>query len=1061
MRIGVLPREHSYPEQRNTAPISEPANGAGASHHEVEKILIVDDNEAGRYALARVLRQGGYKPLEAGTAEEGLRLISEAHPNLVLLDIKLPDANGIDICRQLKRDPQTENLPVIQTSSLFISSRDRVIGFESGADAYLAAPFDPAEVLAQVKALLRIREAESALRRSEAALRETSERFRAVLEQSLDVCYRRDLRLDRYDYMSPVCEQVLGYTVEQMNQMSTLEVLNHVHPDDRLHVQNAFKRAVAEGTGRLEYRWLHSDGQCRWVADSVRILKDAAGESAYCSGVVRDITERKTASLRLAENEQKLRIALEAAQLGTWVYDLQTNDWELDARAQVLYGLETSQNVHDEALMRLMLHPDDIPKMWAAVQKASDPQGSGLYEMEYRTRKRDGSYRWLTAWGQVEFVNRDGTKVPLRMVGTSRDVTAKKRADEALRHATIFLQAISDHTDEVIFAKDRQGRLTYANPATLKLVGKTMEDTLGKTDLELLHDKQAAEQVMRNDQRIMSSGVAEDLEELVAGPDGTPHIWASRKTPYLGSEGEVIGLLGISRDVTSHKLAERELAETRARLEMALTAGDVATWVWDIRADRIYPDHNLERLFSMRDEVRAKGALEAYMQAVHPEDRERVVALVRDAIAQGHTYEAEYRVTTATGDIRWVFARGKIERDAAGEAVRMPGLALDVTARRKAEAALRQSEEQFHILADSIPNLAWSAAPDGTITWFNRRWYDYTGTTPEQMRDQGWHRVLDPEILPEVLKQWRHAVATGEPLEMEFPLRGADGSFRWFLTRVMPLKDPSGRVVRWFGTNTDISEPRQAREILTRSKHQLEQLVAERTAKLQELVHELEHFSYTIVHDMRAPLRAMRGFADMVGEYCECDKKEPKEFLRRIAVSADRMDNLITDALNYNKAVRQELPLEPVDTGALLRGMLDSYPELQPSRADVAVETEIPAVMGNKAGLTQCFSNLLGNAVKFVEPGKLSIVRVSAEMRDGWVRIWIKDNGIGISKSMLPRLFHMFTRGQNKYEGTGIGLALVRKVVDRMGGRLGVDSEEGQGSQFWLELRPAPIPPER
>jgi signal transduction histidine kinase len=142
-----------------------------------------------------------------------------------------------------------------------------------------------------------------------------------------------------------------------------------------------------------------------------------------------------------------------------------------------------------------------------------------------------------------------------------------------------------------------------------------------------------------------------------------------------------------------------------------------------------------------------------------------------------------------------------------------------------------------------------------------------------------------------------------------------------------------------------------------------------------------------------------------------------------------------------------------VDTGALLRGMLDSYPEFQPSKAHIRIEGDLPVVLGNQAGMTQCFSNLLGNAVKFVKPGQTPEICIRAEQRDGWTRIWVEDNGIGISPQMRPLVFDMFSRGSRNYEGTGIGLALVRKVTQRMGGKVGVESEEGKGSQFWLELR--------
>ena len=508
-------------------------------------------------------------------------------------------------------------------------------------------------------------------------------------------------------------------------------------------------------------------------------------------------------------------------------------------------------------------------------------------------------------------------------------------------------------------------------------------------------------------------------------------------------------LVGTVQDITERKQTEQVLRESEQRYRLLFDRNPDGVFVVapDGRLTVVNPACEIISGYSAAEllqknfmELCAPDQLEKTQEQFQRNLRERVYAQLETALIRKDGRRVEL----------WIAGEPIVLE---GKVVSLHCTARDITERTRILSALQESEQQFRTLADSIPNLAWWANPDGEIIWYNQRWYEYTGTQPAEMMGWGWQKVHDPALLPAVMQRWKTALANQQPFEMELPLRGADGRYRWFLTRCIPVRDSAGSVLRWFGTNTDISETREAREVLARHKLELEKLVSERTAKLQELVGELEHFSYTITHDMRAPLRAMKGFAEMVDEMSANAAPELRQFVRRIMVASERMDALIRDALNYSRAVRQELPLEPVDTGALLRGMLDSYPELQPSKARIVIEGDLPLVMANEAGLTQCFSNLLGNAVKFVQPGQMPHVRIWSETRDDWSRIWIADTGIGISSQMLPRIFDMFSRGHSTYEGTGIGLALVRKVIQRMGGRLGVESEEGKGTRFWFELK--------
>jgi signal transduction histidine kinase len=279
-----------------------------------------------------------------------------------------------------------------------------------------------------------------------------------------------------------------------------------------------------------------------------------------------------------------------------------------------------------------------------------------------------------------------------------------------------------------------------------------------------------------------------------------------------------------------------------------------------------------------------------------------------------------------------------------------------------------------------------------------------------------------------------------------------------------PIRDEQGNASGGVAVTVDITERKQAENTLKEihaqladRATQLETLVEQRTVKLRETIAELEAFSYSIAHDMRAPLRALQGFSEiLLGEYSEKLDAEGQRFLQRISASADRMDRLIQDVLSYSRVVRSDFPLEPVDVSRLLRGILDTYPLFAAEKADIVIAEPIPTVLGNEAMLTQIFSNFIGNAVKFVAPGVRPHLKIWAEAQAKQARIFVEDNGIGIEPDQCEKIFAIFQRVSKNYEGTGIGLAIVKKAVERMGGKVGVESKLGHGSTFWVEVQKAP-----
>jgi PAS domain S-box-containing protein len=399
-------------------------------------------------------------------------------------------------------------------------------------------------------------------------------------------------------------------------------------------------------------------------------------------------------------------------------------------------------------------------------------------------------------------------------------------------------------------------------------------------------------------------------------------------------------------------------------------------------------------------------------------------------------------------------------------------------ARLQAESALKESQEQFREISqrlsyhvDNSPLAVvewgadmrvtrWSGAAERVFGWKSEE------VLGKRMEDLRW---IHDEDVPKV-KKLASGLRAGETPRSFSANRNyrKDGSVIYCEWYNSALIGDHGELRSILSLVLDVTERqlaemklREAQAQLQAHAGKLEETVARRTASLQETISELQHFSYALIHDMRTPLRAMIGFGQVIEEESRnVTTPDVLKFCQKIQTSARRLDALIQDAFNYSRAILEDWPVHPTDVGRLLTELIDSYPDLQKWEDEIRIESPLPWVMGNDAALTQCFSNLLRNAVKFVAPGAAPKVRLWAERTGERVRIWVEDKGIGIPSYARERIFDMFQRATHDYEGTGIGLAIVRKVAQRMGGSVGVESEEGEGSRFWLELVAAREPKE-
>ena len=547
--------------------------------------------------------------------------------------------------------------------------------------------------------------------------------------------------------------------------------------------------------------------------------------------------------------------------------------------------------------------------------------------------------------------------------------------------------------------------------------------------------------------------------------------WTYGYSPVFDDDGSIGGTLVVCTETTERVLATRQESALRVEVERDRTRlqqffAQAPAGICILRGPDLtfeFANEHYRALVGGRDLV-GKPILIALPEL----EGQGLDTLLHGVISSGNAFvgrEVPIRIDRhgrgAPDDAFYTFIYSPL-RDASAHVDAVIVLALDVTddvsAKRRTEELsqkLRDSEAQFHVLAESIPQLAWSTRADGYIDWYNQRWYDYTGTTLESMQGWGWKQVHDPDLLEDVLTRWQAALSAGEPFEMEFPLRGRDGEYRWHLTQAMPFKDDTGHIVRWFGTNTDIDASRrtaQERAALLDSE-QRARLAAELASRAKD------EFLSTASHELRTPLNAILGWARMLqsGEL-------PNSAFVRAVDSIERnarvQVRLIEDILDGSRIItgRLQLEIRPLDLTTVLQAALDSVrASADAKRITLTVNVDPAAahVTGDAERLQQVIWNLATNAIKFTP--KDGAVDIALARMGPDVRLTIRDNGDGIAADFLPHVFERFRQAEGsttrRYGGLGLGLALVRHLVEAHGGTVQAESQgPGHGSTFTVRL---------
>jgi PAS domain S-box-containing protein len=666
-----------------------------------------------------------------------------------------------------------------------------------------------------------------------------------------------------------------------------------------------------------------------------------------------------------------------------------------------------------------------------------------------------------------------------------------------LTQATRLYETILSTTDDFAYVFDPQGRFLYANARLLKVYAKTLDQVVGKSFHELGYPVWHAEMHIKEIQDVVRTKKPFRGEIPFTGESGISGVYDYIFQPVLDASGEVEMIVGTTRDVTARHKSHAQL-EFLARLTQKLS---VVSEVFDLNriatkeigqflgAHRCYffnaypdihhacvwPDWcredgpSIEGVYTLAEygapewwaAVRT-GPVSVDDITAHPLTKNflsnyqalKIAAYILSPFIHEGQWKACISVTSNVPRV-WTAEEKALLENAVARV-------WPLLERAQIEESLRKSEEalsQIAAVVESSDDAIISKSLDGTIRSWNAGAERIFGYTADEIIGKSILTLIPAELQkeePGIIERLKK----GQRIEHYETIRVAKGGRRIDISlTVSPVKNNNGKIVGASKIARDITEEKKRQEALreneVRFRTELERLVGERTASLQEAVTQMEEFSYSVSHDLRAPLRAMQGYATaLLEDYGKKIDEEGQEYLRHIVSAGNRMDRLTRDVLVYSKIPRTAFKVHAVDLDKLVSDIVRQNLPDQAKDISITVEKPLMSVLGNESFLAQSVSNLIDNAVKFASKERPLRIRIWTERQQEQVRLWVVDNGIGILPEHQARVWGMFERihPQHMYEGTGIGLAIVRKTVERMNGTMGLESDGTIGSKFWIQL---------
>jgi PAS domain S-box-containing protein len=657
---------------------------------------------------------------------------------------------------------------------------------------------------------------------------------------------------------------------------------------------------------------------------------------------------------------------------------------------------------HDQCPMAITLKGGDVP--------------TGI---ECIAERPDGTRFWFTP---CPAALRDAEGRIIGGINLLVDITDRKHAE--IEAAEQF-RAIVETTPDCVKIIASDGTLLFMNSPGLTMVGATGADAvIGKNIYDLVSPEDR-ERFREFNERICQ-GEKGSLEFDIIGLRGERRYMETHAAPLRHVNGTTVHL-AITREITERRQAEH----AALLLGSIVDSSDDAIISKDLNGVITSWNKSAERLFGYT----AGEAVGQPVTLLIPPDRLKEEPSILARLKRGERvdhFETIRRKKDGTLiDISLTISPVK---DSQGKVIGASKIARDITQRKQAEAAVLASEARFRQLADAMPQIVWTANPDGYIDYFNERWYEFTGFSRNTLGDGSWEPILHSDDVQHCRESWYGAVRSGKPYHIEYRFWNRhEERWRWFMGRALPVRDAAGNIVKWFGSCVDIDDQKRVEDELRRTNQDLEQ------------------FAFSASHDLQEPLRSIKIYSELLMRTCgHAIDTQGQEILTYLQSGATRMEMLVRDLLSYTQVAKFENVAEPADAGNALASALATLDRAVTETGARITADPLPPIRVHGMHLQQLFQNLIGNAIKYRSPERAPVVHVTAERQSGQWIFGVIDNGIGIEPEYKEKIFGLFKRlhTNDEYSGTGIGLAICRRIVDRYHGRIWVESEPGKGSTF-------------